>query len=41
MKNQLITTLVLGMLCSLVSLLQGQQENASRDYQYALIEAVK
>lgn len=37
----MMTTLVLGLLFSVVSLSQGQQENSSKDYQYALIEAVK
>ena len=41
MKKNVIIGLVLGLLFSLASISRGQEQNGNRDYQYALIEAVK
>jgi tetratricopeptide (TPR) repeat protein len=41
MKNYLIITLITGFLFSLASPCRAQEESSNRDYQYALIEAVK
>ena len=41
MKKSVITGIVLSLLFSLASVSQGQEQDNNRDYQYALIEAVK
>jgi tetratricopeptide (TPR) repeat protein len=41
MKKRVITGIVLSLLFSLASVSQAQEQDNSRDYQYALIEAVK
>ena len=41
MKKNVIIGFVLGLLFSLASVSRGQEQNSNRDYQYALIEAVK
>jgi tetratricopeptide (TPR) repeat protein len=41
MKESMIIGLVLGLMFSLASVSRGQEQNGNRDYQYALIEAVK
>ncbi len=41
MKKSVITGFVLSLLFSLASVSQGQEKDNNRDYQYALIEAVK
>ncbi|MCK4992983.1 MAG: tetratricopeptide repeat protein [Bacteroidales bacterium] len=41
MKNRVIISIVLSLLFSMASVSQGQEQDGNRDYQYALIEAVK